>query len=129
VLTQKSAVLICSHCSKKKLCKLTYSGSPESKFLKPLRKTQHDNGYKQVVCCIPRVIGDYAPLGREAPWLGKSFLVFFQNIAHHLPSDTASHPRKTGILNHTAVETSKLNRVTLISTRIMNRSGSEHRAL
>jgi hypothetical protein len=82
-----------------------------------------------VVYCIPRVIGDYVPLGHEAPLLGKSFLVFFQNITLHLPSDAASHHRKNGILNHTAVEISKLNSVTLISTIIMNRSGSEHTAL
>jgi hypothetical protein len=73
-----------------------------------------------VVYCIPRVIVDSVSLRHEAPRLGKMKLVFLQNIAHHLPSDAASHPRKTGILNHTAVETSKLNSVTLISTRIMN---------
>jgi len=73
-----------------------------------------------VVYCIPRVIVDSVPLGHVAPRLGKLFLVFLQNITHHLPSDAASHPKKTGILNHTAVETSELNSVTLTSTRIMN---------
>jgi hypothetical protein len=72
-----------------------------------------------VVYCIPKVTVDSVPLGHEAPRLGKSLLVFLQNFAHHLSSNAASHPRKTGILNHTAVETSKLNSVTLISSRIM----------
>jgi hypothetical protein len=93
-----------------------YSGSPQSNFLKSLHKTQHDNRCKQVVYRIQRVIVDYFPLGHEAPWLGKLFLVLLQNIAHHFPSGAASHPRKTGILNHTAVETSKLNNVAVIST-------------
>jgi hypothetical protein len=105
---------------KNKLCKLTFSGSPENKFLKSLHNTQHDDGYKQVVYCIPRVTVDFVALGHEAPRLGKLFLVFLQNITHHLSSNAASNPRMTGILNHTAVETSKLNNVTLISTRIMN---------
>jgi hypothetical protein len=73
-----------------------------------------------VVCCIPRVIVHSVPLGHEVPRLGKLLLVFLQNITHHLSNDAASHPRKTGILNHTAVETSKLNSVTLISIRIRN---------
>jgi len=115
-----SAVLICFQCSEKKLCKLIYSGSPQSKFLKSLCNTQHDDGYRQVVYCIPRVTVDSVPLGYEAPRLGKLPLVFLQNITHHLSSDAASHPKKNGILNHTAAGTSKLNSVTLISTRIMN---------
>ena len=52
-----------------------YSGSPQSKFLKSLRNTQHDDGYKQLVYCIPRVTVDSVPLGHEAPRLGKLFLV------------------------------------------------------
>jgi len=73
-----------------------------------------------MVYCILRVTVDSDPLGHEAPRLGKSLLVFIQNITHHLSDNAASHPRKTGILNHTAVETSKLNSVTLISTRYKN---------
>jgi len=69
-----------------------------------------------VIYCIPRVIVDSVPLAHEA-----LRLVFLQNIAHHLSHDATSHPRKTGLLNHTAVVTSKLNSVTLVSTRIMKK--------
>jgi hypothetical protein len=77
-----------------------------------------------VVYCIPRVIVDSVPLGHEALRLVKSLLVFLQNIAYHLSNNATSHPRKTGLLNHTAVVTSKLTSVTLVSTRIMKNEES-----